>query len=133
MKPWPFPTSAKPTVLTLSTLMAQSAKRKAARETGRNLLRASTDSQTTANQRRDLGTVAKRSGWKIVKVFEDAAISGAKSSDKRPGLEALLKGVAAKEFDMVAAWSVDRLGRSLTDLLVHIGRQGHVPDGWRLY
>jgi DNA invertase Pin-like site-specific DNA recombinase len=80
-------------------------------------LRVSTDSQTTANQRRELGAVAKRSGWKIAGVYEDAGISGAKGRDKRPGLDALLKGVNAKEFDMVAAWSVDRLGRSLTDLL----------------
>jgi DNA invertase Pin-like site-specific DNA recombinase len=29
----------------------------------------------------------------------------------------LLKSVARREVDMVAAWSVDRLGRSLTDLL----------------
>jgi DNA invertase Pin-like site-specific DNA recombinase len=29
----------------------------------------------------------------------------------------MLKAVNAREFDLVAAWSVDRLGRSLTDLL----------------
>jgi DNA invertase Pin-like site-specific DNA recombinase len=46
-----------------------------------------------------------------------AGISGAKGRDKRPGLDAMMKAVNAKEFDMVAAWSVDRLGRSLTDLL----------------
>ena len=40
-----------------------------------------------------------------------------KGRDKRPGLEAMMKAVNAREFDMVAAWSVDRLGRSLTDLL----------------
>ena len=59
----------------------------------------------------------QRRGWEIVKVFEDAGISGAKGRDKRPGLDAMLKAVNAREFDMVAAWSVDRLGRSLTDLL----------------
>jgi DNA invertase Pin-like site-specific DNA recombinase len=53
----------------------------------------------------------------VVSVFEDAGISGAKGRDKRPGLYAMMKAVNAKEFDMVAAWSVDRLGRSLTDLL----------------
>ena len=53
----------------------------------------------------------------IVKVFEDAGISGAKGRDKRPGLDAMMKAVNAKDFDMVTAWSVDRLGRSLTDLL----------------
>jgi DNA invertase Pin-like site-specific DNA recombinase len=61
--------------------------------------------------------VAERSGWEIVRVFEDAGISGAKGRDKRPGLDAMMKAVNSKRFDMVAAWSVDRLGRSLTDLL----------------
>jgi DNA invertase Pin-like site-specific DNA recombinase len=80
-------------------------------------LRVSTDKQTTSNQRRELEAVAARSGWHVVKVYEDAGISGAKGRDKRPGLDAMLKAVNAREFDMVAAWSVDRLGRSLTDLL----------------
>ena len=39
--------------------------------------------------------------------FEDAGFR-----NERPGLDALMKGVARREFDMVAAWSVDRLGRS---------------------
>ena len=80
-------------------------------------LRVSTSKQETSNQRRELEAVANRSGWQVVKVYEDAGISGAKGRDKRPGLDAMLKAVNAKEFDMVAAWSVDRLGRSLTDLL----------------
>ncbi|NEU96939.1 recombinase family protein [Bradyrhizobium uaiense] len=80
-------------------------------------LRVSTSKQDTENQLRELTAVADRSGWEIWKVYEDAGISGAKGRDKRPGLDALLKAVNAKEFDMVAAWSVDRLGRSLTDLL----------------
>jgi DNA invertase Pin-like site-specific DNA recombinase len=80
-------------------------------------LRVSTSKQETHNQRRELEAVAARSGWEIVKVYEDAGISGAKGRDGRPGLDALLKAVNAKEFDMVATWSVDRLGRSLTDLL----------------
>jgi DNA invertase Pin-like site-specific DNA recombinase len=80
-------------------------------------LRVSTSKQDTDNQRRDLVAVAARSGWDVVKVYEDAGISGAKGRDKRPGLDAMLKAVNAREFEMVAAWSVDRLGRSLTDLL----------------
>ena len=80
-------------------------------------LRVSTTKQDTDNQRRELEVVAARSGWHVERVFEDAGISGAKGRDKRPGLDAMLKAVNAKEFDMVAAWSVDRLGRSLTDLL----------------
>jgi len=80
-------------------------------------LRVSTSKQDTDNQRRELEAVAKRSGWQVVKVFEDAGISGAKGRDQRPGLDAMMKAVNAREFDMVASWSVDRLGRSLTDLL----------------
>jgi DNA invertase Pin-like site-specific DNA recombinase len=64
-----------------------------------------------------LSAVGERSEWEIWKVYEDAGISGAKGRDKRPGLDAMLKAVNAKEVDMVATWSVDRLGRSLTDLL----------------
>ena len=80
-------------------------------------LRVSTSEQTTRNQRRELKATAERHGWQVANVFEDDGISGAKGRDQRPGLEALMKAVARREVDMVAAWSVDRLGRSLTDLL----------------
>ena len=80
-------------------------------------LRVSTDKQTTDNQRRELEGVAARSGWQVIQIYKDKGVSGAKGRDKRPGLDAMMKGVNRKEFDMVAAWSVDRLGRSLTDLL----------------
>jgi DNA invertase Pin-like site-specific DNA recombinase len=80
-------------------------------------LRVSTSKQDTENQYRELEVVAERSGWQVVKVYEDAGISGAKGRAQRPGLDAMLKAVNAREFDLVAAWSVDRLGRSLTDLL----------------
>ena len=80
-------------------------------------LRVSTSKQDTQNQLRELSAVGERSGWEVWKVYEDAGISGAKGRDKRPGLDAMLKAVNAKEIDMVATWSVDRLGRSLTDLL----------------
>jgi DNA invertase Pin-like site-specific DNA recombinase len=80
-------------------------------------IRVSTAEQNTLNQRRELQAVAERHGWEVAAVYEDAGISGAKGRDRRPGLDALMKAVARREVDMVAAWSVDRLGRSLTDLL----------------
>jgi Resolvase, N terminal domain len=46
-------------------------------------LRVSTSKQETGNQRRELEAVATRSGWQIVKVYEDAGISGARGRDKR--------------------------------------------------
>ena len=80
-------------------------------------LRVSTDSQTTENQRLELEAVAARSNWEVVDVYEDAGISGAKGRDKRPGFDRLLKDATARKVNMIAAWSVDRLGRSLQDLV----------------
>jgi DNA invertase Pin-like site-specific DNA recombinase len=80
-------------------------------------LRVSTGEQTTRNQKRELVAAAERHGWEVVATFEDAGVSGGKGREERPGLDAMLKAVARKEFDMVMAWSVDRLGRSLVDLL----------------
>lgn len=80
-------------------------------------LRVSTDDQTTDNQLRELQQVAERAGWEIVHVYRDHAISGSKGRDKRPAFDQLLKDATRRKFDMVAAWSVDRLGRSLQDLV----------------
>src|SRR5580692_2902639 len=80
-------------------------------------LRVSTLYQTTANQERELRRVAERARWEIVHVYKDHGISGAKGKDKRPEFDALHKAAARREFDVVMAWSVDRLGRSLQDLV----------------
>jgi DNA invertase Pin-like site-specific DNA recombinase len=53
----------------------------------------------------------------IVKVYRDHGISGAKGRDKRSAFDKLCRDAARREFDMVMAWSVDRLGRSLQDLV----------------
>lgn len=76
--------------------------------------------QTTENQRIELERVALQRGWEVVQVFEDA-ISGSKGRDKRPGFDALLKAAQRREIDMIAAWSVDRLGRSLSHLVSFLG------------
>jgi len=80
-------------------------------------LRVSTIDQTTANQERALREVAERAGWEVVKVYKDHGISGAKGREDRPAFDALHKAAARREFDVVMAWSVDRLGRSLQDLI----------------
>jgi DNA invertase Pin-like site-specific DNA recombinase len=79
--------------------------------------RVSTDRQSTENQLLELRQSAERLGWDVTGEFVDRGISGAKGRKDRPQLDALLKGVARKDFDIVASWSVDRLGRSLNDLL----------------
>ena len=69
------------------------------------------------NQRRELEAAAAHRGWEVTTVYEDAGISGAKGRDKRPGLDAMLKDAVRRKFDVLMAWSVDRLGRSLADLV----------------
>ena len=72
-------------------------------------------------QLQPLQEAAGRLGWTVVAVFRDEGISGAKGRQQRPGLDALLKGVARREFDIVAAWCACRLGRSLPDLIGLLG------------
>jgi DNA invertase Pin-like site-specific DNA recombinase len=73
--------------------------------------------QTVENQRRDLEITAAQRGWTIVSTFADEGISGSKGRDKRPGLDRMLKDATRGKFDVVMAWAVDRMGRSLPDLL----------------
>jgi DNA invertase Pin-like site-specific DNA recombinase len=75
--------------------------------------RVSTFDQTCEKQKRELGQWAARAGHEVVKIYEDAGISGTKGRDKRQGFDALLKGAVRREFDMIAVWSSDRLGRSM--------------------
>ena len=84
-------------------------------------LRVSTDGQTTSNQQRELEAVAERCGWQVVEVYKDDGISGAKGRDKRPAFDRLLKEATRRQFDIIAAWSVDRLGRSLQHLISFLG------------
>ena len=77
--------------------------------------------QTVENQLRDLLAVAARQDWEIVATFTDEGISGSKGRDKRPAFDALLKGVARKDFDLIACFSVCRIGRSLPDLISFLG------------
>ena len=83
--------------------------------------RVSTDGQTTANQRLVLEQVAEKSRWDVVEVYEDHAVSGAKGRDQRPAFDQLCKDATRREFDVVMAWSVDRLGRSLQHLVAFLG------------
>ncbi len=76
-----------------------------------------TNGQSTENQLRELRKVAKRAGWAITAEYTDEGVSGSKGRDQRPGFDDMLKAATRREFDMVAAWSVDRLGRSLQDLV----------------
>jgi DNA invertase Pin-like site-specific DNA recombinase len=80
-------------------------------------VRVSTDRQTVENQIAALTKVAEARGWQVVGTFSDAGISGAKGRKDRPALDDMLKQAQRRRFDVVMAWAIDRIGRSLVDLL----------------
>ena len=79
--------------------------------------RVSTDKQTCENQLIELRAVAERSGYTIVQEFVDSGISGAKGRADRPALDAMMKAASQRKFDLILVWSIDRLGRSLQNLV----------------
>ena len=86
-------------------------------QTGRNL-RSRIDRQ--ANRRKSASRAApdrRAAGLGSVEEYHDAGISGAKGRKDRPGLDRMLKDAQRRRFDVVMAWAIDRLGRSLIDLL----------------
>ncbi len=76
-------------------------------------VRVSTSGQSVEKQLADLNGVAEREGWNVVKVYKDKGVSGAKGRDQRPAFDKLCKAAARREFDLIAAWSLDRIGRTL--------------------
>jgi DNA invertase Pin-like site-specific DNA recombinase len=77
--------------------------------------------RTLKTQLLALRQLAERAGSQIARKYVDHGISGAKGGDQRPGVDRLLKGATRRQFDLVMAWSVDRLGRSLQDLVAFLG------------
>lgn len=79
--------------------------------------RVSTDKQTCENQLQELRVIAERMNYTIVAEFIDNGISGMKTRQNRPALDQLMKSATQRKFDMVMCWSIDRLGRSLQNLV----------------
>jgi|HubBroStandDraft_1064217.scaffolds.fasta_scaffold93058_1 DNA invertase Pin-like site-specific DNA recombinase len=79
-------------------------------------LRVSTGGQTVENQRQELAKAAEQRGWTVVELYSDNGFSGAKGRDKRPAFDRMCRDATAGKFDLIAAWSVDRLGRSVLHL-----------------
>lgn len=77
-------------------------------------LRVSTSGQSVENQRVELERVATQRGWVLVEIYTDHGISGAKGRDKRPAFDRMARDAAHGKLDVVAAWSIDRIGRSLS-------------------
>jgi len=80
-------------------------------------VRVSTNGQSTQRQIEELSVVAERMAATEVIIYEDDGISGTKSRAERQALDNLLKAATQRRLDKVLVWSVDRLGRSLKDLV----------------
>ena len=64
-----------------------------------------------------LKAVAADHGWTVTKVFSDRPMPVKKGREKRPGESALLDTIRRGEVQKVIMWSVDRVGRSLPELV----------------
>jgi len=77
--------------------------------------RVSTDKQAVDMQLNELRKFIKRSKWEVYQEYIDQA-TGANSS--RPGYSAMMLDAKQKKFDVLLVWKLDRLGRSLKDLIL---------------
>ena len=76
----------------------------------------------------ELRQVAAQRGWTVVEEFVDEGISGAKAS--RPALDRMMEAARLGKIDVVAVWKLDRLGRSLANLLSTLDELGHHGVGF---
>jgi DNA invertase Pin-like site-specific DNA recombinase len=77
-------------------------------------VRVSTAEQETDLQETELKEYCENRGWSC-SVYRDKGQSGAKHD--RPALNALLGDMRKRKFDVVVVWALDRLARSLKQLL----------------
>ena len=73
--------------------------------------------QSVQRQIDELKVVAEKSGWDIAEILCDEGITGAKGRKDRPAFDKALKLITQRKADRLMVWSVDRLGRSLKDLV----------------
>ena len=73
--------------------------------------------ENVSNQLIELRATAERFGWVVSNELVDDGISGAKGRSDRPAFDRLFQMVQRKEIDVVMAWDVSRLGRSIQDLV----------------
>ena len=68
-------------------------------------------------QMEHLATIAAERDWTVVHVFTDRPTAVRKGQDRRPGELALLDAIQTRSIERVLVWSIDRVGKSLIDLI----------------
>ena len=79
--------------------------------------RVSTVDQNYEGQLEELRALADRSGWEVVEVYSEK-VSGTKETEDRPELKRMMRDARWRKFEKVVVWSVDRLGRSMKNLVL---------------
>lgn len=69
--------------------------------------------ESIIGQVRDCTAYAERSGFKIVKTYEDRAKTG--TTDQRPAFQQMIKDSAKHQFQAVIVWKLDRFSRDKYD------------------
>ena len=77
--------------------------------------RVSTNEQTTENQVMELEALAAQRGLTIIQIYEDKGYSG--KTDQRPAFQSMIKDAVSGRFNVLLCWHIDRLGRSLVDVV----------------
>lgn len=78
--------------------------------------RVSHQTQDYEMQLQELQALADRSGYEVVEIYAEK-ISGTKANADRPELKRMMKDAKWRRFQKVLVWSVDRLGRSMKNLV----------------
>ena len=80
-------------------------------------VRTSTRRQSGEMQLKTLQDMVDRSGYDLIEVIQDIGVSGTVLGKSREGMGKVMKMVQRREVDVVCVYSVDRIGRKLTDIL----------------
>ena len=78
--------------------------------------RVSSETQDYEMQLQELQALAARSCYEVVEIYAEK-ISGTKANADRPELKRMMKDARWRRFQKVLVWSVDRLGRSMKNLV----------------
>ena len=86
--------------------------------------RVSTDRQTTDSQLNELRDFVRRAKWKVYREYIDNGYSG--KNTQRPAYTEMLSDARYRRFDLLLVWKLDRLSRSLKDLITTLDELGHL-------
>lgn len=63
---------------------------------------------------------AERNGYKIIEVYQDAAISG--RTDDRPAFKRMMHDAKKEQFDFIISWKSNRIGRNMHQTLANMAK-----------